>query len=276
MSVVARKLGLSNATIYTYRGATPISVETRPQHRGAKPNGSPGAVQEFRGQKQHSIQRYNLLHPFRSAQRLGAGYGTWTGSATMTKAELEALLARLDPDRERAGEEYEQIRRKLVTFLGGRGVTNAEDAADETINRVARKLREGEVVRNINAYFLGVAGNVASEIFKKIKELSLSDVGEPRGNPIDYERQQEEQEEYRRMRCVQKALTALLFSNGEDYKLIIEWHLYEKGKKIENRRRLAAERQIRPGTLSVHVHRVLKKLQLHVEKCLRQFSGVAP
>ena len=39
----------------------------------------------------------------------------------MTPEEFEALLAQLDPDRERAGERYETIRRKLVRLFEWRG-----------------------------------------------------------------------------------------------------------------------------------------------------------
>lgn len=109
----------------------------------------------------------------------------------MTKEGLDAFLASPDADRERAGVQYEQIRRKLLTFFRGRGVTHAEDAADETIDRVAKKLLAGEVILKVKAYLLGVARKVASEILKKTKDVPISDVKEPHGNPIDYEKERE-------------------------------------------------------------------------------------
>jgi DNA-directed RNA polymerase specialized sigma24 family protein len=151
----------------------------------------------------------------------------------MTKEGLDAFLASLDADRERAGEQYEQIRRKLLTFFRGRGVTNAEDAADETIDRVAKKLPEGEVIHNVKSFLLGVARKVASETLKKIKDVPLSDVKEPHGNPIDYDK---EQETRRRERCVRDAFLLL---DSEQRELIIEWYRCDEGEKLENRRRLA-------------------------------------
>src|ERR671938_30866 len=64
-------------------------------------------------------------------------------SAALTAEAFTKLLARLDPDRERAGEKYEELRRTLVKFFEWRGAPFPEDQADETFNRVARKLDEG-------------------------------------------------------------------------------------------------------------------------------------
>jgi DNA-directed RNA polymerase specialized sigma24 family protein len=77
----------------------------------------------------------------------------------LTRESFEILLAQLDPDRERAGELYESIRRRLIRLFEWRGCACPEDLADETFNRVARKLAEG--VKLVSAdpysYFCGVA-----------------------------------------------------------------------------------------------------------------------
>src|SRR5204863_6195928 len=58
----------------------------------------------------------------------------------LTRESFEILLAQLDPDRERAGELYETIRRKLIRLFEWRGCACPEDLADETFNRGARQL----------------------------------------------------------------------------------------------------------------------------------------
>jgi DNA-directed RNA polymerase specialized sigma24 family protein len=142
-------------------------------------------------------------------------------------------------------------------------VTSAEDAADETIDRVAKKLLAGEVIHKVNAYLLGVARKVASEILKKPKDVPISDVKEPRGNPINYEK---EQETRRRERCVLHSLELL---SPEQRELIIEWYTYDQGEKVENRRRLAARRECTVATLKVQAFRVREKLRRLVEECMR-------
>src|SRR6185295_1078239 len=63
--------------------------------------------------------------------------------ALLTREGLEALLAYLDTDRDRAGEKYEEIRHRLMKLFECRGIVPSEEPADETIDRVARNvLRE--------------------------------------------------------------------------------------------------------------------------------------
>ena len=61
---------------------------------------------------------------------------------SLSQEAFDALLDWLDPDREQAGMKYEQIRSRLIKIFTGRGCVDAEELADETINRVTRKLKE--------------------------------------------------------------------------------------------------------------------------------------
>jgi len=87
----------------------------------------------------------------------------------LTRESFDILLAQLDPDRERAGERYEAIRRKLVRLFEWRGCAAPEDLADETINRVARRLAEGVELRSADpyGYFCGVAHLLYKEVLRR-------------------------------------------------------------------------------------------------------------
>ena len=61
----------------------------------------------------------------------------------VTREAFERMLAALHPDSERADEQYVKIRRKLVKLFEWRGCPEADECADETINRVAQKICEG-------------------------------------------------------------------------------------------------------------------------------------
>ena len=93
----------------------------------------------------------------------------------LTQELIDTLLAWLDPDRERAGHKYETIRLKLITIFSSRGCWEAEELADETINRVASKL--SEIIENWKGdpalYFLKVAQYIFAERRTKetLKEL---------------------------------------------------------------------------------------------------------
>src|ERR671916_839429 len=87
----------------------------------------------------------------------------------LTERELLKLLSWLDPDPEQAGMKYEVIRRGLVRIFTCRGCFEADELADETINRVARKAEflinkySGEPAH----YFFGVAKKVYLEYLRK-------------------------------------------------------------------------------------------------------------
>ena len=76
---------------------------------------------------------------------------------------LSRLLAKLDPDPERAGMTYEELRRRLILFFRLKRPHEAEDLADEVLDRVARRLSEGVEMERIEFYSLGVARFVLRE-----------------------------------------------------------------------------------------------------------------
>jgi len=82
---------------------------------------------------------------------------------------FDSLLQFLDTDRELAGIRYEQIRRRLIRLFEWRGVNEPEDLADQTIDRVSRRLSEGVELRSGNsfAYFAGVAHLVYKEALRQ-------------------------------------------------------------------------------------------------------------
>jgi RNA polymerase sigma factor (sigma-70 family) len=186
---------------------------------------------------------------------------------TLTRDRLEVFLNHLHEDREQAGQAYEQIRRKLVTFFRCNGCSCAEDLVDETIDRVIRRLGEIEV-NNLMSFTRGVARHVASELHKKDREIPLADVPEPSHWGIQGEEDQQERE--RSLECLRKSLLLL---NPHDRELLRAWYLYEKGHKIENRKRLAVARGTSDGALRVQAFRARQRLQELVESCLKVSSG---
>src|SRR5687768_14772727 len=87
----------------------------------------------------------------------------------LTQESFEALLDWLGPEREQAGQKYEQIRTRLIKIFTCRGCCEPELLADETINRVIKRLSEiqanfkGDQAR----YFYGVANKVHLEYLRR-------------------------------------------------------------------------------------------------------------
>src|SRR4029434_1975050 len=65
----------------------------------------------------------------------------------LTPEAFDSLLAAFDPNRESAAQKYLEIRGNLVRFFEWRGCPFPEDHADETFNRVARKIADGEQIQ---------------------------------------------------------------------------------------------------------------------------------
>ncbi len=58
----------------------------------------------------------------------------------VTQQTFDSLLIWLDEDREQAGLKYEKIRLRLIKIFTCRGCAEAEDLADEVINRVVSRV----------------------------------------------------------------------------------------------------------------------------------------
>ena len=82
---------------------------------------------------------------------------------TITAAGLALLLARLDPDTDRAALDTERLRRTLVRFFDWRGIWPPDECADETLDRLARRLEGETTVEDLRSYAYGIARMVLLE-----------------------------------------------------------------------------------------------------------------
>jgi DNA-directed RNA polymerase specialized sigma24 family protein len=85
----------------------------------------------------------------------------------LTQEAFDLLLARLHPEREQAGGRYAALRLKMVRFFTLHDDYGAEEAADETLDRVARKLAEGAQVEGIEPYAYSIARLILLERNKR-------------------------------------------------------------------------------------------------------------
>ena len=184
----------------------------------------------------------------------------------LTRDALDELLSWLDPDKHRAGEKYEEIRRTLIKIFVCRGCTTAEDLADETINRVIRKVPEiaSTYVGNPALYFSGVAKYVLLEHEKKRHDLAPLGIDPPtplREDPEDIER------EYG---CLDQCMGHLTPKNRE---LILQYYEEERQAKIDSRRRLAERLGLKLNALRVRADRIRANLEECVGDCLSHIGS---
>jgi DNA-directed RNA polymerase specialized sigma24 family protein len=184
----------------------------------------------------------------------------------LTAETFDILLAQLDPDRERAGELYETIRRKLVRLFEWRGCASPEDLADETINRVARRLAEGVELRSNDpyGYFCGVAHLVYKEVLRRASREQRALAG---GDWPPTTLEEEEPSDHR-LECLRRCLAEL---PPDQRDLVLRYYQGKSARgesNIRNRQQLASEAGIPMNALRIRVHRVRRKLESCVHACL--------
>ena len=178
----------------------------------------------------------------------------------LSQEAFDSLLEWLDSDREQAAIKYENIRKRLIKIFTGRGCAEAEDLADETINRVVSKLAElGKGFEGDRGrYFYGVANKVYLESRRK-KPPQV-----PPSSPVDSNLIELE------FRCLEHCIETL--SEADGY-LLQQYYGAEGGAKVEHRKRLAEKLGIAPNALRIRAYRIRMGLQECMEKCMEDASG---
>ena len=172
----------------------------------------------------------------------------------LRQEDFDQLLSWLDPNPDRAGTIYESIRWRLIAILASRGCLVPEELADETIDRVARRVADIQsvYVGDKAAYFLGVMNNVHHEFLKRPALLAPPPSEADAGKEAMHA-------------CLEECLRHL---GPHSRSLIEQYYAENKRAKIDLRKRLAADLGIRISTLRLRALRVREKLQDCIERCL--------
>jgi DNA-directed RNA polymerase specialized sigma24 family protein len=180
---------------------------------------------------------------------------------TLTQEAFDRLLVALGGDRDSAAQKYLEIRTNLVRFFEWRGCSFPEDHADETINRIAKRVAEGEEILNYSGYAVGVARLLLLEINKgrQREQLALAEIGQAS------EAYEEKDDGEHRLVCLRSCLETLTTDNRA---LILQYYQGEKGEKIQNRKKLMDQFGIPVNTLRMRALRLREKLQSCVEECV--------
>jgi DNA-directed RNA polymerase specialized sigma24 family protein len=186
---------------------------------------------------------------------------------TLNQEAFDKLLAILDRDRDRAGEKYQAIRASLLRMFECRGCRTPEQMADETIDRVSRRIEEGETVRaeDPTAYFYGVARHVLKEYFTNLRTTesalgsrapSQNDISDPSQELLSA-----------RLDCLEGCVAQLPQENRE---IIIRYYSLEKSEKIADRRDLARALGLSPEALRMRAVRIRRILETCVDDCMKR------
>ena len=196
----------------------------------------------------------------------------------ITREAFDKMLAELHPDSERAGEQYEKIRRKLVNLFEWRGCAHAEECADETFNRVAQKICEGTSIWTDDpySYFHGVALNVLREYLRSAEQTAktLQEVAQIQDTSVDPEdlllRETEQREKEHLLEYLNRCLKKL---PPESLHLITRYHQGEGTPDKARRKELAQSLGIPLNALRIRAYRIRAAIEECVKNCLERGPG---
>lgn len=179
---------------------------------------------------------------------------------TITQEQFDSLLTWLGKDRDSAARRYQIIHAGLVRIFASKGFNDAEDLADETINRVMVRLPQirGSYIGEPAYYFHGVAKNIIRESVRR-KEISGS-LKEARFDPV-VGIQEDTKED---LNCLDHCLDRLSTQKKD---LILDYYLYEGHQKIRHHKNMADQLRITEGAFRSRAHQIRLKLQNFMHQC---------
>lgn len=181
----------------------------------------------------------------------------------LTQECLDVLLDWLDPDREQAGHRYETIRLRLIRIFTCRGCAEAEELADETINRAASKLHE--IKDNWEGdpalYFYKIAHYIWQESLREAARRGDLPAQDPSITPtVLIEDETEVVDE-----CFKQCMEQL---RENERTLAIAYYQQQGRAKIDHHKQMATAMGIAVNALRIRACRIRRQLKNCVEKCL--------
>lgn len=129
----------------------------------------------------------------------------------LNREAFDRLLGALDPDREAASRRYEGLRRRLIDLFAWEGTETPEELADETFNRLARRVSGGVSFEGSTPerFAFGIARLLLHEDLRarRAREAALRELPtrDPRLQPIT----PADQAQQRRLQQLDRCLDAL-------------------------------------------------------------------
>lgn len=186
-----------------------------------------------------------------------------------SEGAFRRFLDWLDGGVDSGGERYVEIRRRLVGYFDRRGSAEPDDLADETLNRVARRLEEEGAISGVAPpqYCYIVAKLVFLESLRKNSARPLTEA--PSDDPMLRRIERDGEDTHTRRERLLDHLEECLDSLAPaDRELILEYYRGEQRAKIEKRRELAVRYGISLNALGIRACRLRDKL----EECVRTRS----
>jgi DNA-directed RNA polymerase specialized sigma24 family protein len=185
----------------------------------------------------------------------------------LTPQAFRRLLDWLDEEAKSDGRTYLEMRQRLVAYFDRKSCSAPDELADETLNRVARRLEEEGTIEaeTRSKYCYIVARFVFMEYLRKARTESrtLDDIRRYPSATSGGDKERERKEKL--LECLDRCIGELESSQRE---LILRYYVGKERVKIENRRSLAQALGITVNALSIRACRIRDKLEECVQRCV--------
>jgi DNA-directed RNA polymerase specialized sigma24 family protein len=186
----------------------------------------------------------------------------------LTQRAFDQLLNWLDEGRNSDGQKYLEMRERLVAYFDRKNCRDPDDLADQTLNRVGRRLEEEGITRSESPakYCYIVARFVFMESLRDAqKDNTLRQEIRPAPYNSGFAFSEAAEKQERMLNCLEQCTVKLDSSQRE---IILQYYSGKERLKIERRRALAKSLGITVNALSIRACRIRDKLEACVKLCL--------
>ena len=186
---------------------------------------------------------------------------------------FHGLLVYLDEGSNSQGQNYLEMHERLVGFFDRKNCKAPDDLADETLNRVARRLQEeGSIQSDTPAkYCYTVARYIFHEYLRRVEKTAVAHTEIWRqsndNNPGHLQTGDEKKNKEQMLHCLDHCAGKLDYLSR---RIISQYYAGKERVKIDNRRALAAELGISINALSIRAYRLRDKLETCVTECVKK------
>lgn len=181
---------------------------------------------------------------------------------------FDALLNWLDQGINSSGKTYLEMRRRLVFYFDRKNCPTPDELADETLNRVARRLEEEGTIESETPakYCYIVARFVFMEYLRESHRAGIAlDEVRRQGPGVYFVVPEDNNDEEKRLACLRQCTSKL---DPVSRELIRRYYVGKAGVKIANRRSLAESLGITMNALTIRACRLRDKLEACVRQCV--------
>lgn len=185
----------------------------------------------------------------------------------LSSSPFHQLLQWFDQGEDSGGEKYLEMRRRLVLYFDRKNCASPDELADETFNRVARRLEEeGEIVTDSPAHYCYIVARfVLLETLRKQQREEPLDARKSTTWAPQASADGESQERESRWNCLDRCMGTL---ESGDRELIISYYQGDQRAKVNNRNSIAAKMGLTKNALRIRACRIRDKLDVCVRRCL--------